>query len=131
MRARSLLIAGAATLSALVACEDVLGIDGQFSSVPQAFCTTASNTCPGIGLVETQCEEGISGTPATGSQFLTCSQPDAGCQAFVTCLDHAAGGCTSSNDTTLGLPCVVANGVDPCCSPRVCTVPDGGVGLCQ
>jgi hypothetical protein len=121
----------ATILVALVACEDALGIDGQFSSVPEAFCTTAANVCSGASLVPSTCEQGISNTLATGAQYEMCAQADAGCLAFVACLDHAVGGCTT-NDTTVGLPCVFPDGgVNPCCAPNRCTVLGGGVGVCQ
>jgi hypothetical protein len=112
-------------------CQSVLGIDGQFDTVPQAFCTTAGNTCPNLpGFDEAKCERGIANSLATGDQFKTCEEADAGCQAFVQCMDKAAGGCVTSGQSTLGFPCTTD---DPtaCCAPQQCSVTDGGVGVCQ
>jgi hypothetical protein len=110
----------------LAACESVLGIDGQFESVPQAFCTGAANACASgqlAGFDESTCE-GVIPSGVKFTDYTSCEK-DAGCVAFVQCLQNVADLCTASSTTNRGMPCT-ADG--PCCT---CNAPDGGVSLCQ
>jgi hypothetical protein len=118
---------------ALLGCDGVLGIDGQFESTPQAFCSGTTHAC-GMNINafdESNCEQSVTSTPVKGTQYVACAQADAGCYAFVHCLDTAVGACPFQG-STIGMPCTNEDQQmhDICCS-RTCNAPEGGVGTCQ